>query len=465
MSIARKLVDDDEDWGRLARYIRDRRELLGLSTRRTLAQATGLSYRLLGDLERGTRSVSDGTLSLVEQALDWQTGSAREILHGGEPTPRDQLSKPDPPADTAWMRSMGEAYRIAADLVELGQGGMSSRLTRTLSDISQALKAYSMAPDEQPVRPEGRVVDELTNSPRPTVLGIALGLYMRQIREERGMTSERASAALGWPAKEIWLLEIGYMNLSKSRLRQLLRLYGRDDPDVQKELIKAVEEASQSGWWARYDTVLPDWLNGYLYLEECAHSIRTFEASYVPGLLQTTDYARSIISFPHGGPSTPEIEQRITKQLDLRMKRQLVLNRPCAPHLWAIIGEDAIDNALAAPDVILDQIVHLIQMSKRNNVVIQVLPRRFSVLAGFAPSFSLLKFQEARIPDIVYTEQFTSALYLDKVQDVSEYKSIMDLIAVNALNPSDSVRRLKMMQNNLIRAGGTRAQQIWTGLD
>lgn len=452
MSTSEYAEASGEDWGRLAQHIRERREVLGLSTRRELAQVTGLSYRLLGDLERGARSVSDGTLSLIEQALDWLPGSAREILRGGEPALHEESPRPKVPEDADWMRSIGEAYRIAADLTDVGQRAISKRLTQALSDISQFLIVHSTTSDEDYSLRELRQVGESTTRPQPTVLGIALGRFLRSLRNERRLTSERVAELLGCRTEDIWFLEIGYITLEKGRLRQLLILYGRDGQYFQREFMRAAEESVQSGWWARHDSPVPEWLRHHLQLEKIASLIRTFEANYVPALLQTRSYASAIIDFPHGGHSSPLIERRMLDQLDLRMKRQSLLKSLRAPNLWAIIGESAVDRTFAAADVIQDQISHLIEMSQKHNVVIQILPREYNALAGFAPSFTMLRFPESQMPDIVYTEQFTSALYLDKKDDVDEYKSILDLIAMKALDPRASINYLRKLKKDYKRS-------------
>ncbi|MEV0466653.1 Scr1 family TA system antitoxin-like transcriptional regulator [Nocardia tengchongensis] len=439
----------DDDWARLASRIRERRHEMGLTTRRAFGLATGLSYRLLGDLERGTRSVSDGSLSRVEQALDWQPGSAREILRGGEPTSRDRPPASEGTKPATWLRSMGEAYRIAADLTESGQVAFSNRLSRALGDISQQLMTHAFDPDHD-IRTGNAWNDKVPMaSPQPTVLGIALGKYMRELRETKGLTTERASDILGWPPADIWLFELGHITIDTRRIRQLLRLYGVTEQRIHRECVKAAGQAEHSGWWTKYNAILPTWLQGYLHLEQNTYQIRTFESHFVPGLLQTADYARAIISCCNAIPTplTPEAAVDLDKRVNVRMTRQRILDRHNSPKLWAIIDETAIVHPLTTPDVIRDQVAHLIDMGRRNNIKIQVLPAHQRWLSGFSTTFSLLRFADQKPPnavftEVVYTEQLTSALYLDSPVDLDEYKMAFDRLSIAAMTPEQSTQYL-----------------------
>ncbi|MFI2230913.1 Scr1 family TA system antitoxin-like transcriptional regulator [Nocardia testacea] len=428
-------MDSDEDWGRFAEYAVARRQELGMATRHALAQATGLSYRLLGDLERGVRrGVSDGTLAIVEQALAWLPGSAREILRGGEPAPFDYAPEPSS-TPSSWMRSLAEAYRIAADLAESGQLGMSARLMRALTDISQTAVMHSVPLDDasaEAIKPEPEVLGQHDRA-QPTVIGIAFGRHLRHLRERKRFTQDRASNLLGWPTAHIWLLELGHMVLDKDELRRLLTLYGEDTPQI-RECIRIASQAERSGWWNQHSSgILPSWFKAYLHLEQSASVIRTFESHFIPGLLQTADYAASVMAFPD--------RRDVDRKVLARMERQKILDLEDPPHLWVILDEAALVRAPVDADVLRGQISHLIEMTKRSNVAVQLLPLSMR-LNAFSSSFCLLKFQEPEIPHIVYAEQLTSAIYIDRREDVYPYMALLDRLSTVALNPESSVERL-----------------------
>ncbi|WP_280271202.1 helix-turn-helix domain-containing protein [Nocardia wallacei] len=448
-------MDAPDDWKRLAEYIVTRRESLGMDSRRALADVTALSYRLLGDLERGVRqSVSEGTLALLEQGLAWEPGSAKAILGGGEPT-----LKGAPPQDggecnpTAWMRALSDAYRVATELATAGQVDHAGRLTRALADISQSLIAYSSLTDTPPayefepirsVSPgESSVRSDRAHGerPAPTVLRIALGRYMRQLREQRNLTRERAGKLLGCSSLDIRMLELGQVAFGKEEITRLLRLYKVDDPRTIRECTRLATESSNSGWWTRYDDILPSWFRKYLHLEQTATAIRTYEAQFIPGLLQTEDYARAIIGV--AGDSV-ETERRV----HLRMERQRVLEMPRPPHLWAMIDEMALLRSPVTTAVMRDQIAHLVEMNDRPNIVIQIVPVRKNVQVHDS-SFSMLRFRDPIHPDIVYIEQLTSAFYIDRRRDVDKYAALLDKLSVSAHSPDKSTKALQLLQDEV----------------
>lgn len=438
------------DWQRLGVFICERREALGYATRRELKKASGLSYRILCDLENGKRAVSDGTLAIVEHALDWRAGSAGEILRGGEPTLLDQPPVLGTPDAEGWMGSATDGFRIAADITALGYRSIGSALFRVMTELSQVLASY-LEPEEDELRGSGdpALQGYLDNSV-PSVVGIALGHFAGNLREEQGISQEKAADLLGCPTVDIRLFEQGHSTFSKKELKELLRMYGISEQKILREFIQVADEASERhGWWTRHNDVLPDWLRSYLRLEQTAVQIRTFEAHFIPGLLQTAEYARAIICFPyalHRG----DVTARVNKQVRLRMERQLLLERSNSPILWAVIDEAAITNAPVSSEVMSDQITHLIKMSRRERVIIQIVRPNNSALSGFSTSFSLLRFRGEELPDIVYTEQLTSALYLDRPTDIDEYRALLDLIAVEALSPTQSTDHLIALRNQLV---------------
>ncbi|MFI2334149.1 helix-turn-helix transcriptional regulator [Nocardia rhamnosiphila] len=431
-------MENHYDWPRLARYTVARREDLGISTRRGLAQATGLSYRLLGDLERGVRELSEGTLAILEQALRWQQGSARAVLTGGEPTALNaHATIPDtgPLTSPPWSRSLSEAYRIAADLEEAGQIAAAGRLTRALGDISQSATELSlqMLDASTEFRTMMARLTTSNDKPQPTVIGIGLGQYMRQLRVKSQLTADRVGELLGWPTADIWLLEIGQITLDKNKIRQILTLYGEETPHVHQECTRLAAEAARSGWWTRYDDVLPDWFKSYLHLERSSRVIRTVETQFIPGLLQTPEYARSVMSFLG--------EVGIERRVHLRMERQKVLLQPNAPHLWALIDEAVLNRPPVGASVMRKQIQHLLGQARMSNIVIQILSAD-EPLYAYASPFTLLKMRDPGLPHLVYIDQLTSALYLDRQEDVDVYRMVLDKLSTVAMTPEDSLERL-----------------------
>ncbi|MGY2056550.1 helix-turn-helix domain-containing protein [Nocardia gipuzkoensis] len=269
----------------------------------------------------------------------------------------------------------------------------------------------------------------------PTVLRIALGGRLRQLREGCGISREAAGDAIRGSHAKISRLELGRTGFKERDLRDLLSLYGVVDPAERETYFELARRANDPGWWQHYSDLLPAWFETYLGLEQAATTIRTYEAQFVPGLLQTADYARAVIQLGN----SDETERRVA----IRMRRQEILDRVAAPTLWAVIDENALRRPVGGMEVLREQIEHLLVMADRPSIRIQVLPYSAGGHSAAGGPFSILRFREPELADIVYTEQLTSSLYFDKQRDVELYMSVMNRLSVEALSPVDSVRFLR----------------------
>lgn len=273
----------------------------------------------------------------------------------------------------------------------------------------------------------------------PTVLRIALGGQLRRLREERGITREAAGEAIRASHAKISRLELGRVGFKERDIADLLTLYGVADADEREAFLALARQANSPGWWHRYADLLPGWFETYLGLEQSATVIRCYESQFVPGLLQTADYARAVIKLAHGHESAEEIDRRV----DLRMRRQEILDRPTEPPtLWVVIDEASLRRPIGGPEVLRGQLEHLIAAAGRPNVTMQLLPYRVGGHAAAGGPFTILRFPQEDLPDIVYLEQLTSALYLDKRPDVDRYLVVMDQISVQAEPPENTPRLL-----------------------
>ncbi|WP_051020683.1 helix-turn-helix domain-containing protein [Nocardia araoensis] len=269
----------------------------------------------------------------------------------------------------------------------------------------------------------------------PTVLRIALGSRLRQLREGCGISREAAGDAIRGSHAKISRLELGRTGFKERDLHDLLSLYGVVDPAERETYLELARRANDPGWWQHYSDLLPAWFETYIGLEQAATTIRTYEAQFVPGLLQTADYARAVIQLGN----TDETERRVA----IRMRRQQILYRASAPTLWAVIDENALRRPVGGVEVLREQIEHLVTMADRPSIRLQVLPYAAGGHSAAGGPFSILRFPEPELADIVYTEQLTSSLYFDKQRDVELYMSVMNRISVEALSPAESVRFLR----------------------
>lgn len=286
--------------------------------------------------------------------------------------------------------------------------------------------SHDSASGHAQVRPQG-----------PTALRIVLGNQLRQLREAGGITTGEAGHAIRASHAKISRMELGRVGFKERDVADLLTLYGITDEQERGAFLALARRSNVPGWWHHYSDILPNWFEMYLGLEQASSVIRTYEPQLVPGLLQTQEGARAVILLGNSNASADDIERRVA----LRMKRQKVLTQPGAPNLWAVVDEAALWR-LDGRSAMQEQIRHLIEMAELANVTLQVIPLYSGAHAAVGGPFTILRFSEPNLPDIVYLEQLTSALYLDKEQDVQHYLMVMDRLCVQAKPPAETIRFL-----------------------
>jgi transcriptional regulator with XRE-family HTH domain len=269
----------------------------------------------------------------------------------------------------------------------------------------------------------------------PTVLRMLLGGRLRKLREAKGITREAAGYEIRSSDSKISRMELGRVSFKERDVADLLTLYGVTDEQERRSLLELAHQANNPGWWHRFGDVSPSWLQAYLGLEVAATLIRTYEVQFVPGLLQTADYARAVILLGHDRATPEEIEKRVA----LRMERQQLLTRPHPPQLWAVLDEAVLRRPIGGGAVMRGQIAALVEASKLPNVTLQVLPFAAGGHSAAGGAFTLLRFPEEDLPDVVFSEQLTSAIYLDKREDVDAYAAALERLSVEAEPPARSL--------------------------
>ncbi|MFG3422690.1 helix-turn-helix domain-containing protein [Micromonospora sp. NPDC048063] len=265
----------------------------------------------------------------------------------------------------------------------------------------------------------------------PTVLRMLLGGQLRRLRESSGVTREGAGWEIRASESKISRMELGRVGFKERDVADLLTLYGVTAPEEREALLKLARDANSPGWWHRYGDVLPSWFQSYLGLEAAAALIRSYEVQFVPGLLQTREYARAVVLLGHGTAAPAEIERRVA----LRMQRQRLLRRENPPLLWAVVDEAALRRPIGGREVMRGQVAALIEATKSPHIRLQVIPFAAGGHAAAGGAFTILRFGDQDLPDIVYIEQLTSALYLDKRDDLDYYAVAMERLCVEAEPP------------------------------
>ena len=272
-----------------------------------------------------------------------------------------------------------------------------------------------------------------------------LGAQLRRLRESRGITREDAGYSIRASESKISRMELGRVSFKERDVADLLTLYGVSEGGERLAMLGLVREANATGWWHGYGEVMPTWFQTYVGLEESAALIRTFEVQFVHGLLQTEGYIRAVIRLGHPEAEDPWVERRV----GLRLERQKLLVSERAPHFVAVMDEGALRRPFGGPKVMRDQVAHILEASEVDNVDVRILPFATGGHAAGGGAFTLLSFPESDLPDLVYLEQLTGALYIDKHDEVVEYTKAMNVLDAIALGTAESRDWLLEFQREL----------------
>jgi transcriptional regulator with XRE-family HTH domain len=292
--------------------------------------------------------------------------------------------------------------------------------------------------------PEGGPARRLIAPPGsggPTVLRILLGAQLRRLRETKRISLEQAGDVIRASHSKISRLETGRVGFKDRDIADLLTFYGVTDEQEREAMRALARRANAQGWWHDYSDILPGWFEAYVGLEEAATQIRAYEIQFVPGLLQTKDYARAVTLLGHAAAPAREIDRRVS----LRMARQVVLTRADPPNVWAVLDEAVLRRPVGGADVMRAQLKHLLELARQPNVTIQVVPFQAGGHAAAGGPFSILRFAERDLPDVVYLEQLTSAVYLDKPEIIDNYLMVMERLCMEAATPAASAKTISTM--------------------
>ena len=271
------------------------------------------------------------------------------------------------------------------------------------------------------------------------VLRMRLGSQLRRLREAAGITPERAGFEIRASRSKISRLENGRVKLKNRDVTDLLALYGVADEAVRSKFLALVIRSNVPDWWGEYNDILPGWFESYLGLEAAAATIRSFEVQFVNGLFQTADYARAVTGLGRKSADDDEIERWVK----LRLQRQELLSRPDPPNVWSVMDETVLRRPAGDAAVMRAQYRHLVEIAELPHVTLQVIPFAKGAHAGESGSFTVLRFEEPDLPDVVYLEQLTNAFYLEQRADVERYLEVVDEISGAALTPDETTRLIE----------------------
>jgi hypothetical protein len=304
---------------------------------------------------------------------------------------------------------------------------------------SEALMHAEVPGSEQP----GPGVDDVPAD--GFVQRMLLGSQLRRLREAAEITADQAGYEIRASRSKISRMETGRVSFKTRDVTDLLTMYGVTDEQSRSRFLDLARQSSQPDWWTKYGDILPDWFENYLGLESAATTIRTFEIQFAPGLFQTDEYARAVTRLGHQSAPEAEIERRV----GLRIKRQGLLTRANPPRIWAVMDEAVLRRPVGGLGVMRAQLRHLVEASAMPNVTLQVIPFALGGHAGASGSFTVLRFEEHFLPDVVYIEQLTGAVYLEQRSDMEHYLEVMDQLSGEALTPAATTRFIEQVAKEI----------------
>jgi transcriptional regulator with XRE-family HTH domain len=278
----------------------------------------------------------------------------------------------------------------------------------------------------------------------PTVRERRLARALRHLREEAGHTIEDVAEKLEMSPSTVSRIETAQVGVRPRDLRSLLDIYEVTEAE-RDQLLQIARERRQPHWWQEYAD-LPN--IAVASLEEDASTIWQYSTQLVPGLVQSEAYARAVLKAIRLDAKADDIDRR----LELRLHRQARLTSENAPEYWVVLDEAVVRRQVGGPTVMAEQLGHLVEVARRPNVTLQVLPFTSGEHAGMDGEFTILHYRESDDPDVVYIENTGSDLYFEAPDVTRRYNKIFDHLRAAAQNPGESIRTLGSIQSQLDRS-------------
>lgn len=270
----------------------------------------------------------------------------------------------------------------------------------------------------------------------PTARRRRLAIELKKLREESGLTCNDVGKELDWSGSKVNRLETGLGRVQPSDIDALCRFYGTS---VElRDLLKAfAKESKTKGWWHAHGEAVPSWFSVYVGLEQAASGLRSYQSEFVPGLLQTPQYATAL-----SRASADHSEEEIESLVEVRMRRQQLLTTTPSPDLWTVIHESVLRHVVGSQSTMAAQVSRVLSATALRNVTVQVLPFDAGAYPATGP-FTILGFPEQGDPDVVYREGLTDSVYLEAASDVSLYTKAFDHLRALALSPERSASLMR----------------------
>ncbi|MBT2449365.1 helix-turn-helix domain-containing protein [Streptomyces sp. ISL-43] len=265
----------------------------------------------------------------------------------------------------------------------------------------------------------------------PTARRRRLAIELKKLREDNNLTCNQVGKELDWSGSKVNRMETGQGRVQPSDVEALCRFYGTSDEF--RELLKSLaKESKTKGWWHAHGDAVPAWFSVYIGLEQAASRLHNYQGEFVPGLLQTAEYATEL-----SRASSGQTDEDIQRLVDVRLNRQKLLVDPSPPDLWVVMHQSVLMHIVGSPAVMARQLEHIVEITRLKNVTVQILPYDAGAYPATGP-FTILGFPEQEDPDVVYREGLTDSVYLEQPADVVLYTKAFDHLRALALGPQRS---------------------------
>jgi transcriptional regulator with XRE-family HTH domain len=339
----------------------------------------------------------------------------------------------------------GQHLRNSAELGQEQRRQPSDRGAGNSVDSAEGVASSSVASASGESRPrasaEARSGSDAPSA-NPTIRQRELGIRLRELRNALGLTVEEVAEQLLVSATKISRLETGGRRANLRDVRDLCRIYGVIDPGEIEDLMDLARQSREPGWWTRYEDLN---MSPYLGLEQEATAITSFSMYYVPPLMQTGEYARSMIT----GIARRMHPKVLDERIEARMRRQTLLDQSSSPRYRAIIDEAVLHRKVGGPEVMRAQLERMLVDISGDKSTVQVLPFDVGAYGAVDSNFDLLDFAVgSRQNSVVFVEGLYSNLYLERPDQVGRYREALEYLRDAALSPRDSIALIRKAQTD-----------------
>jgi transcriptional regulator with XRE-family HTH domain len=270
----------------------------------------------------------------------------------------------------------------------------------------------------------------------PLVQRRRLRTELKKARQTSGLTQDQVAGEMDWSLSKIIRIEAGSSGISANDLKALLQLYGVKDPGQVDSLVALARAARERSWWSAYRDVASQSLLQLIEYESEAHAVRQFETLFIPGILQTEDYARAVLQNHYDeGPGSEQLRALV----ELRTRREDLFDAENGPSFHFVLDEAVVHRLVVGPSVMRRQLRRLIEVANRPNITIEIVPFSAGLHPGMKGPFEIIEFADPPVSDIVYLEGPRVDIISDDPEEILKYREAFERLVKASLGPRDSL--------------------------